>query len=82
MVDKIFGGPMSSAWPRSPDSQQRKLKPRAEAGDENPSNDQDQKLAESVDKSPGLAEQETLSAVPASSPLPDTGATIHIDEYV
>ncbi len=82
MVDKIFGGPMSSAWPRSPDSQQRKRKRPAEGEVENSSNDQDQKLMESLDKSAGSAEQESLSGVRAAVPLPDTGASIHIDEYV
>ncbi len=81
MVDKIFGGPMSSAWPRSPDSQQRKRKSRADGEDENPTNDPHPKSLENPDKSPEVAGQESPAGVPTSVPLPDTKSR-HIDEYV
>ncbi len=81
MVDKIFGGPMSSAWPRSPDSQQRKRKSRAEGDDENPGNDPHPKPMENPDKSPGVTGQGSAAGIPGSKPMPDTGST-HIDEYV
>lgn len=80
MVDKIFGGPMSSAWPRSPDSQQQKRKSRADGEDEKPNSDSDPRYMKSPDKSSEVAEQESPAGAPTSVPLPDTKSK-HIDEY-